>query len=333
MGALLSRAAAVLVLADASFATHTPACNDACQEAAPKSFEVVGAGLDGSCISDTSASQGCPDINGRYTLDPDGLAAAWPFMPASDPDDFPVYVADFDTGIPDDLVIVYGNIESLTSGSGLPGWMLLRNGGPRTDLPNILYFVADPHGQNGPPANNWQLNPAMPERSSQAARPAPHLDYGGPGLSTVSTALIICAVVGVGVVAALVATYQKKQRRIRDGVSAHAPPPASFVQRHQPKALAAPLLPPAHVAPPPAPTQAPMYGAAAQHGAGCSGGPRTIVTLLEEAKLSQYATAFAEAGCVEVDDIHDLADDDLKGIGLKGPELKRLRRKAGVAYH
>lgn len=329
MGALLSRAAAVLVLADASFATHTPACNDACQEAAPKSFEVVGAGLDGSCgWSDAAAGIPaiCPDVNGRYTLDLTNTAACAFHACEPDPDEFPQYIADFDTGTPGDLVIVYGQDK----GSGLFGWVLSVMAA--SDQANILYFVTDLHGQEGPPANNWQVAPGMPELISQAARPAPHLDYGGPGLSTVSTVLIVCAVVGVGVVAALVATYQKKQRRIRDGVSAHAPPPAGSVQRHQPKALAAPLLPPAHAAPPPAPTQAPMYGAAAQHGAR-RGGPRTIETLLEEAKLSQYATAFAEAGCVEVDDIHDLADDDLKGIGLKGPELKRLRRKAGVAYH
>merc|ERR1712146_8312 len=152
----------------------------------------------------------------------------------------------------------------------------------------------------------------------------PHLNYGG--LSTVGTILLAVTVVGVvGVGIALVATHQKKQRRIRDALAANPPPPASSLQRHQPEASTAPLLPPAHahLASPPA------YGAVSQQ-SGRGGSRMTIENLLTEAKLSQYATAFNEAGCVEVDDIHDLADDDLQGIGLKGPEIKRLRRKVGV---
>ena len=103
MAALLSRAAAVLVLADASFATHTPACNDACQEAAPKSFEVVGAGLDGSCgWSDAAAGIPaiCPDVNGRYTLDLTNTAACAFHACEPDPDEFPQYIADSTQGPP-----------------------------------------------------------------------------------------------------------------------------------------------------------------------------------------------------------------------------------------
>lgn len=300
---MLSRAAVLFALAGASFAT--PLCTKKCQDAAPKSFEVVGAGLDGNAPDFDNA----PDVNGRYVLDSANTAGP-------DPDRFPQYIAEFKTPIP--YVIIYAKD---TSGSGLRGWVLCVM--PASDQCNAVYFVADPHGQEGPPANNWQALPVRTEGSVHYFRPAPHLNYGG--LSTVGTMLLAVIVVGVvGVGIGLVAAHQKKQRRIRDALAANPPPPAGSLQRHQPEASTAPLLPPAHVASPPA------YGAVSQQ-SGRGGSQMTIENLLTDAKLSQYATAFNEAGCVEVDDIHDMADDDLQGIGLKGPEIKRLRRKVGAA--
>ena len=51
-----------------------------------------------------------------------------------------------------------------------------------------------------------------------------------------------------------------------------------------------------------------------------------MVELLEEAKLTAYASVLHDAGYSELTDLREADDVDLGELGLKKPEIKRLRR-------
>ena len=51
-----------------------------------------------------------------------------------------------------------------------------------------------------------------------------------------------------------------------------------------------------------------------------------MVELLEEAKLTAYAGVLHDAGYSELTDLGAADDVDLGELGLKKPEIKRLRR-------
>ena len=53
---------------------------------------------------------------------------------------------------------------------------------------------------------------------------------------------------------------------------------------------------------------------------------RAMVELLEEAKLTAYASVLHDAGYYELTDLREADDVDLGELGLKKPEIKRLRR-------
>ena len=51
-----------------------------------------------------------------------------------------------------------------------------------------------------------------------------------------------------------------------------------------------------------------------------------MVAFLEEAKLTPYASVLHDAGYSELTDLRAADDVDLGELGLKKPEIKRLRR-------
>jgi hypothetical protein len=51
-----------------------------------------------------------------------------------------------------------------------------------------------------------------------------------------------------------------------------------------------------------------------------------LAALLLAAKLGQHAVLLAEEGYADVADLADAEDADLAALGLKKPELKRLRK-------
>ena len=53
---------------------------------------------------------------------------------------------------------------------------------------------------------------------------------------------------------------------------------------------------------------------------------RAMVQFLEEAKLTAYASVLYDAGYSELTDLREADDVDLGELGLKKPEIKRLRR-------
>jgi hypothetical protein len=51
-----------------------------------------------------------------------------------------------------------------------------------------------------------------------------------------------------------------------------------------------------------------------------------LAALLARVKLERFAAALQEEGYVFVDDLADAEDGDLAALGLKKPEVKRLRK-------
>ena len=51
-----------------------------------------------------------------------------------------------------------------------------------------------------------------------------------------------------------------------------------------------------------------------------------MVAFLEEAKLTAFASVLHDAGYSELTDLREADDVDLGELGLKKPEIKRLRR-------
>ena len=51
-----------------------------------------------------------------------------------------------------------------------------------------------------------------------------------------------------------------------------------------------------------------------------------MVAFIEEAKLTAYASVLYDAGYSELTDLREADDVDLGELGLKKPEIKRLRR-------
>ena len=57
-----------------------------------------------------------------------------------------------------------------------------------------------------------------------------------------------------------------------------------------------------------------------------SDGGQDISATLEGAKLSKYEAQLRDFGCEEQADLAAMEDSELKGLGMKGPEIRRLRR-------
>ena len=54
--------------------------------------------------------------------------------------------------------------------------------------------------------------------------------------------------------------------------------------------------------------------------------PANVGQFLQQNNLSQFETALASLGAVDMADLRELQDDELAGAGLKVLEIKRLRR-------
>ena len=48
--------------------------------------------------------------------------------------------------------------------------------------------------------------------------------------------------------------------------------------------------------------------------------------ILAQAKLEKYEPAIEQEGCVEAADLQAMEDDELRALGMKNAEIKRLRR-------